>query len=403
MDGPKAETVPGNSDLIYFDCFAGVSGNMMVGGLIDLGLPLSKLEEDLNKLGLEGYRLKVETCCVSHIRGTSFEVELDPAPPIERSFSQIRNLISESRLDRPVKETSLKIFSRLAEIESHVHRQPLEDVHFHELGATDTIIDIVGTSVGVAYFGIEAFYSSPLPLSKGWAESRHGRLPLPAPATLELLQGIPVYAIDGDLEVVTPTGAAIISTLAKGFGPIPSMTLGRTGYGVGKYMLPGIPNLLRLITGHGVSVPEAKPITVMECHIDDMNPEFYDFVMERLFEAGALDVSLAPLQMKKNRPGTLLRVLSPKGMESLLAEIILKETTTLGVRYYGVERIALRRETAQVRTEWGPVNAKVITGIDGRRVLYPEYQECRKIAVRFEIPLKDVYAKVIVAGNQVVD
>ncbi|MFH1146125.1 MAG: nickel pincer cofactor biosynthesis protein LarC [Pseudomonadota bacterium] len=399
MQGRKADSAPDNSDLIYFDCFAGVSGNMVVGGFIDLGLPITKLEEGLEKLGLKGYRLKVETRCISHIRGTSFEVVLDHAPPVERSFGQIRSLISESSLDQPVKETSVRIFSRLAEAESRIHGQHPEDVHFHELGAIDTIIDIVGTSIGVAYFGIDAFYSSPLPLSKGWTESGHGRLPLPAPATLELLQGIPVYAIDADIEAVTPTGAAIISTLAKGFGPIPSMTLGKTGYGAGQYILPGIPNLLRLMTGHAASVPEAKPVTVIECHIDDMNPEFYDFVMEKLFEAGALDVSLAPIHMKKNRPGTMLRVLGPKGMESFFAEIIFRETTTLGVRYYGVERLALQRETAQVQTEWGPVKAKMITGVNGRKTLYPEYRECREIAVKFQVPLKDVYEKVTAAGK----
>lgn len=266
------------------------------------------------------------------------------------------------------------------------------------MGGVDTIVDIVGAAIGFNYFDIKEFYCSPLPMSRGWITSSHGRLPLPAPATLVLLKGVPTYPVDSQAELVTPTGAAIVTALAKDFGQMPAMRIDKAGYGAGASELSEIPNLLRLVCGHPLAIPESKPVTVIESHIDDMNPEFYDHLMDKLFEAGALDVSLSPLQMKKNRPGTLLRVISPEAVKGLLMEIILRETTTLGLRYYEARRFAVERTVSQVRTEWGLVRVKIARGMDGRRIVYPEYEECRKIANEHNVPLKYVYQKIALAG-----
>lgn len=386
--------------ILYFDCFAGISGNMVVGAFLDLGLPLSKLRNELRKLSLEGYRCQAHRSARYHISSLFFEVDVKGKMSSERSFADIKKLISESRLEAHVKKISLKIFKRMAEAEACVHNQPLAQVHFHEVGGIDTIVDIVGAAVGLDYFGIKELYCSHLPLPRGLISSRHGKLPLPAPATLALLEGVPTYPVNTKVELVTPTGAAIVTALAKDFGQMPAMRIGKVGYGAGKYELAEIPNLLRLVCGHPVTVPESKPVTIIESHIDDMNPEFYDHLMEELFAAGALDVSLSPLQMKKNRPGTLLRVVSPEAVKGLLIEIIMRETTTLGLRYYQAQRFAVERSIRQIRTEWGAVKVKIGEGINGQQTVYPEYEECRRIANKHHIPLKYVYQKVILASEK---
>ncbi len=388
------------SPLLYFDCFAGISGNMVLGALLDLGLPLATLKSELGKLSLNGYRLKTQRSIRYHIHSIFFEVDAKEETPSERSFADIRQLILESRLDDHIKKTSLKIFRRLAEAEACVHRVPVAKVQFHELGGIDTIVDIVGAAIGFEYFGIKEFYCSPLPMSRGLITSRHGNLPLPSPATLALLEGVPSYPLDSKLELVTPTGAAIVTALSKAFTQMPAMRIGKIGYGTGKYELSEIPNMLRLVYGHPVSIPESKPVTVIESNIDDMNPEFYDHLMEKLFAAGALDVSLSPLQMKKNRPGTLLQVVSSQGVKDLLIEIILRETTTLGLRYYGAQRFALERTTGNLETEWGRVKVKIVRGTDGQQIVYPEYEECRKIANKHKVPLKYVYQKIVRASER---
>ncbi|MEW5948162.1 MAG: nickel pincer cofactor biosynthesis protein LarC [Thermodesulfobacteriota bacterium] len=392
--------IPGytGDSILYFDCLGGISGNMVVGALLDLGLPLEKLRGELKKLSLKGYHCRACRSKKYPISSIFFEVEVKEKAPPERPFADIRQLISESTLDAPVKKISLNIFKRLAGAEARVHNTPPAKVHFHEVGGVDTIVDIVGAAIGFNYFGIKEFYCSPLPMSRGWINSSHGRLPLPAPATLALLKGAPTYPVDSQVELVTPTGAAIVTTLAKDFGQMPAMRIDKTGYGAGTSELPEIPNLLRLISGHPLAIPESRPVTVIESHIDDMNPEFYDHLMDKLFEAGALDVSLSPIQMKKNRPGTLLRVISPEALKGLLMEIILRETTTLGMRYYGARRFAVERTIGQVRTEWGLVKVKIARETDGRRVVYPEYEECRKIANEHNVPLKYVYQKIALAG-----
>ncbi|TSA12332.1 MAG: nickel pincer cofactor biosynthesis protein LarC [Deltaproteobacteria bacterium] len=392
--------IPGyaRNSILYFDCLGGISGNMVVGALLDLGLPLKKLRGELKKLSLKGYRCQARRSKKYPISSIFFEVDVREKAPPERPFVDIRELISESLLDAPVKKISLKIFKHLAGAEAHVHNTPLAKVHFHEVGGVDTIVDIVGAAIGFNYFGIKEFYCSPLPMSRGWITSSHGRLPLPAPATLVLLKGVPTYPVDSQAELVTPTGAAIVTALAKDFGQMPTMRIDKAGYGAGASELSEIPNLLRLVSGHPLAIPESRPVTVIESHIDDMNPEFYDHLMDKLFEAGALDVSLSPIQMKKNRPGTLLRVISPEAVKGLLMEIILRETTTLGMRYYGVRRFAVERTVGQVRTEWGLVKVKIAREIDGRRAVYPEYEECRKIANEHNVPLKYVYQKIALAG-----
>lgn len=390
----NADTGLMQNTILYFDCFAGVSGSMVVGALLNLGLPLDLLKNELDKLNLRDYSLKVENSSITHLNGTLFEVDFKEENHT-RSFSDCRRLIEDSTLCSGVKKTSLSIFEHLAAAEARIHNVPIEDVHFHEIGAIDTIVDIVSAAVGFDHFGIAAFFCSPLPLSSGWISSNHGCLPLPAPATLELLEGIPTYPVRVNSELVTPTGAAIVKTLTCDFGQMPAMRIGKVGYGAGKYDLAELPNLLRLVTGTRGEVSEAKPVTIIEANIDDMNPEFYGFIMERLFEAGALDVSFSPLQMKKNRPGVLLRVMSPRGIRNVLMEMILSETTSLGVRYYGAERLALERSAGQVLTQWGPVGVKISKDLNGEYTSYPEYEECRAIAQKYGVPLKKVYREVI--------
>lgn len=395
----KVQGHPDNT-ILYFDCFAGLSGSMVVGALLDLGLPFPVLRNELKKLPLKAYRPHAQRSTRHHISCMLFDVDVKEEKSIERSFGDIKRLISDSLLNKRVKEISLKVFSRLAEAEAKVHNLSPDKVQFHEVGSIDTIVDIVGTAVGLDYFGIGEFYCSPLPLSRGFISCRHGKLPLPAPATLALLKEVPTYAVDTQAELVTPTGAAIATALVKDFGPMPAMRIASVGYGKGKHEVDEIPNLLRLVLGHPVTVPELRPVMIVESHIDDMNPELYDYLMEKLFAAGALDVSLSPLQMKKNRPGTLLRVVSPEALKDLLVEIILRETTTLGVRYYGAQRFAVERAIGRLGTEWGPVKVKIVKGIDGQQVIYPEYEECRKIANKHRIPLKYVYRKVTLAGEK---
>jgi len=373
--------------ILYFDCFSGVSGDMTLAALLDLGLPLERLEEELKKLGLKNYSLEVCPGSRSGIGALGLEVKVGPHEEHHRHFSDIREMISRSSLEPGVKERSLAVFQRLAEAEARVHKKKVEEVHFHEVGAVDSIVDIVGTAIGIDFFRPDRIYASELPMGWGFVNCQHGRLPLPAPATVEVLKGYPVKSVDVEGELVTPTGAAIVATLSSKTTAFPAMKVERIGYGMGKKEFPDRPNLLRLILGEATEAFQADRAMVLESNIDDMNPEFYDYLMERLFQRGALDVSLSPLQMKKNRPGTLLRVIAEEKDADALSELILHESTTLGVRSFPVSRKKLPREVRKVETRYGKVRVKV----SGEVRFQPEYDDCRRIAREKGVPLQEVY------------
>jgi len=377
--------------ILYFDCFSGVSGDMTLGALLALGLPKEKLLGELEKLKLEKYFLDILPGSRNGIAATGVEVRVGHQHTHHRRFSDIRTLIQESSLEESVKETSLKIFQRLAEAEARVHNQAVDEVHFHEVGAIDSIVDIVGTAVGIAHFHPSRILSSELPMGRGFVSCQHGRLPLPAPATVEVLKGYPVRNVDIEGELVTPTGAAIVASLSSGVASWPDGVIHAIGYGMGKREFPNRPNLLRLVWGEATGIYETDRVVVLEANIDDMNPEFYGFLMERLLTERALDVSLSHLLMKKNRPGTLLRVIAEEADAERLMEVILRESTTLGVRSYLVMRKKLPRESKEIETKFGTIRVK----ISGDIRFQPEYEDCKRVALEKGIPIQDVYREVM--------
>jgi uncharacterized protein (TIGR00299 family) protein len=373
--------------ILYFDCFSGVSGDMTLAALLDLGLPQEKLRLELEKLGLKNYTLNIFQGSRNGIAGMGMEVKVGPGDENHRHFSDIRKIIEGSSLKPDVKKTSLAIFQRLAEAEAKVHAQRVEEVHFHEVGAVDSIVDIVGAAIGIDYFQPGRILSTELPMGRGFVQCQHGRLPLPAPATLEVLKGYPLKNVEVEGELVTPTGAAIVATLSSDVTSFPAMTVEKIGYGMGKKDFPDRPNLLRLVLGEATEAYLTDRVTILEANIDDMNPEFYDYLMERLFNRGALDVSLNPLLMKKNRPGTLLRVIAQEHDAEALSDIILRESTTMGVRGYSANRKKLPREVKEMETKYGKIRVKV----SGDLRFQPEYEDCKRIALEKGVPIQEVY------------
>lgn len=377
----------------YFDTFSGISGDMTVGALLHLGVALEDLQAELAKLPLTGYRISRAKREYSGIRATKFEVEVNQ-PLEERSFRAIARLLRESELLPQVKETAMRVFTVLAEAEGRVHGIAPGAVHFHEVGAIDSIVDIVGTAFGLHTLGIEKVFASVLPMGKGLVPSRHGVLPVPAPATVELLKGLCIRLEDGSAEMVTPTGAAILAALAQQ-GALPSLRLSAVGYGAGERTLPDRPNLLRVLVGDAVATPREEQMVVLETNIDDLNPELYEHVVECLFAAGARDVSLTPIQMKKNRPGVLLWVLGEVTEREKLSAILFAETSTLGIRSYLVTRVALQREVKEVVTPYGKVRVKLAHAPNGSVNVAPEYEDCKRLARDKGVPLKLVYEAAI--------
>ncbi|MEW6658347.1 MAG: nickel pincer cofactor biosynthesis protein LarC [Thermodesulfobacteriota bacterium] len=375
----------------FFDCFSGISGDMTLGALIDLGLEVSGLEQVIQSLGLGEVRLNAWRITREHLSGLRLEISA-PQPQPHRTYRDIQALITRASLTPRVQDLSLKMFRLLGEVEARIHGQPLEEVHFHELGALDTLADVVGVAYGVEKLGITKVFCSPLPLGWGMITAAHGRLPNPAPATLELLKGLSIYGTDLPGELVTPTGAVILQALEARSEPCPPLTLEKTGYGAGSRDLPGHPNLLRVYLGQPLAATPGlrEKVLVLETHIDDMNPELYEPLMAGLFAAGALDVALAPIQMKKNRPGVRLTVIAPPpAREGLLARLFL-DSTTLGVRVQEVERVAAHRRQETINTPYGPLQVKVMEYGGHRRVL-PEYEACRTLAEKHGLPLIEVY------------
>ena len=382
--------------ILYFDCFAGIAGDMTVGALLELGLPLETLREGLAALPFSGYTLESTPTQRHGIAGTSFRVLLGEADQPHHHYDSIAAMIEAAPLKPRVKELAGRVFRRLAEAEAEVHGVPLERVHFHEVGAVDSIADIVGVAIGLDYLGVEQVYSSGLPFGRGFVKTAHGLLPVPAPATARLMAGIPLTGDIGAGERVTPTGAAIVAALAQGFGPPPPMVLERIGYGAGEKDFPEVPNLLRLVLGKAAETIEtfesagADQVLVIETQVDDMNPELLGFLMERLLGAGALDVAFSALQMKKNRPGTLVSVLAEPGDLEKLSGIVLAESTAIGLRYHAARRIILARRIEQRATSLGTLGVKVL----GNGRVVPEFEECRRVALESGLPLLEVYRTV---------
>lgn len=365
---------------------------MFLGALLDAGFPLSELIRQMGSLPLEGYRLEARTEGRKHIHGTRFQVHLqDHHAHPHRTLKDIRALIHQGDLKLSVREKSVQIFETLARVEGAIHQVPFEEVHFHEVGAVDSIVDIVGTVLALDELHIHRLYASAIPVGSGFVSSAHGRLPVPAPAAIAILTGIPLVPADIPYEMVTPTGAALLKELVSGFGAMPAMVVHTVAYGVGAADFPDRPNLLRLLIGEEGSTASVETVVVLEANVDDMSPEWLGFLMERLFQAGALDVAFLPIQMKKNRPATQIQVMGRPDQQGLLTDILLRESTSLGVRFRYCQRKIVDRVACPMESPWGRIMVKKVSSDEGSPFLAPEYEDCRRIALQHKIPLKEVY------------
>ncbi|MFQ6130883.1 MAG: nickel pincer cofactor biosynthesis protein LarC [Armatimonadota bacterium] len=384
--------------IAYLDLICGVSGDMTLGALLDAGVSLDALREALSGLPVEGWRLHAERVSQGGIAATKASVALTDtaeAPPAHgRSLAQIEQIIGGGDLEPDVREQSLAIFRRIAEAEGRIHDVPASEVHFHELGGIDAIVDIVGAVAGFKLLDVDEVHASPVPLSHGMVECAHGTFPVPAPAVLELVKGLPTRSLDVDGETVTPTGAGIVTTLAKSFGPMSGMRIEEIGYGAGSDDFGSVPNLLRLVVGQAAETAGAHEdqVHLIQANIDDMSPEMYELAVERTFSAGALDAWLTPIHMKKGRPAVQLSALAHQAELAQVAAAIFANTTTFGIRIGHMTRSCLEREWLEVDTEYGRVRVKV-GKFEGEPVTYaPEYEDCRELARRSGVPLKDIYA-----------
>ena len=397
--------------ILYFDCFSGIAGDMILGALLDAGLPLDGLTRALGSLAIADYEVTAERVLRAGVSATKFRLlerghARHPADHDHghahdhhhahhhphRSLNEIFGLIDRSALSAAGRQRAKALFQRLGEAEAAIHQMPVEKVHLHEVGALDSIVDIVGAVFALEWIGADQIVCSPLNVGGGMVQSAHGLFPVPAPATLKLLGDAPIYSGPVQKELVTPTGALIATSYAASYGPIPAMTVERVGYGAGDRDTPGTPNVLRVLIGRAASQPQIERVTVLECEIDDMNPQIFGVVMDRLYAAGAREVFYVPVQMKKNRPGTLLTVLAAPSQRAALSDVIFRETTTIGIRYHEVERECLEREIVSVETPLGAVRFKLARR-DGRVVnAAPEFDDCVRIAAAGNLSVKEVQA-----------
>jgi len=377
---------------------------MFLGALLDAGLPAERLRAELRKIPLGDYEFKQSRVLRAGLAGTRVEIVVPEKQP-ERHLRDIEQLIEGSALTKPAKERAIEVFGRIAEAEGKLHDKPAAKVHFHEVGAVDAIIDVAGACAGLELLEVSELVSSPLNVGGGRVDAAHGSLPVPAPATAELLRDIPIYSSGVDAELVTPTGAALVVALARSFGPLPPMKVERIGYGAGARDLRGHPNLLRLFLGQrielgsresGVGAEAANSdageeiVSVLEANVDDMSPQLYGYLVERALAAGALDVTCSSIQMKKNRPGLEVSILCPPERSDALAQLLFDETTTIGLRIYEARRKVLDRELVTVETRYGAVRVKVARR-DGRVLnVAPEYEDCQRLAAEKSVPLKEV-------------
>jgi uncharacterized protein (TIGR00299 family) protein len=381
--------------LAYFDCFSGISGDMTLGALLDAGCMVEELRAGLRGLQVPGWELTAEKVWKNGMAATYVQVVTEDQSK-HRSLSAILEILQQSQLAPTIRERAAAIFLKLGEAEAHVHDVPLDKIHFHEVGAVDAIVDIVGSCIGFHALGVEQFACSPLNVGGGTAKMAHGILPVPAPATANLLLGRPTYSTGVQKELVTPTGAAIVATLCDSFGPQPPMSVSAIGYGAGTADLPGQPNVVRIMVGEAAEKNVSgfdEEIAVIEANLDDMNPQIYGYFLEKALGAGALDVYTTPVQMKKNRPGTLLTVLCKPQETNALMSLIFAETTTFGARSYRAARRVLPREWVNVATDYGVVRIKV-SRVNGRILhVAPEFDDCRKLAMEKNVPLQRVIAE----------
>src|SRR6202158_1715894 len=373
----------------YLDAFSGLSGDMIVGAILDCGADFAELERAINCVAIKGYRLSPRRRVTSGVSALKFDVEVTEPQP-ERHFGEIRQMILSSSLADTVKKPAIAIFEALANAEAKIHNTTPDHVHFHEVGAVDSIIDIIATAWGLEQLGVSDVIVSPLPMGQGFARSQHGVIPVPAPATAELLTGFAVKLGDGAAEMVTPTGAAVIRALARSAELSLNFEIEKIGYAAGTRDLEDGPNVLRLMLGREQATLDSDEMIEISANIDDLNPQIYDHVMEKLFAAGARDVTLTPTTMKKGRPAVTLSVLAEPAHRNAIAEIIFNETTTIGLRSLQVARLKLPRETKEVETKWGKVRVKLSGPKGAPTTITPEYEDCRQIATTQNVPLRTV-------------
>jgi hypothetical protein len=388
--------------ILYLDCAGGAAGDMVLGALLDAGLPLEELRAALGNLILPGWRVDARPVTRAGIRAVKFGmVEPDRASqPMSdqghnhrhRTVAEVFSLVDASALSAPARARVRQLFGRLAEVEAGIHRLPVHEVHLHEVGALDSIVDIAGAVFALEWFAPTTVVSSPLNVGGGFVTTAHGRLPVPAPATAVLLTGVPVYSSGVEAELVTPTGALLVSAFAEAYGPLPAMTIDRVGYGAGDRDFPGTPNVLRVFVGTTAGAARSDRVLAMECEIDDMSPQVFGHVMDRLYAAGALEVFYTAVQMKKNRPGVLLTVLARPDQRDTLAAIVFRETTSIGLRYEEVDRLCLDREVITVDTPLGSVRVKVARLAGDAVNAAPEYEDCARLAKERGVPVKEVQA-----------
>ena len=392
---------------LYLDCFSGASGDMTIGALLDLGLPLDDLRRALGSLAIDYGTVSAERVVRAGVSATRFLVHEKEAPAKpahghgghhhhhhagHHTLSEIAARIEQSALSSAGKARAKALFGRLAEAEAAIHAIPVEKVHLHEVGALDSIVDIVGAVFGFEWLGVDDVVASPLNVGSGTVRCEHGTFPVPAPATARLLQGVPIYSGEVQVELVTPTGALLVTEYARSYGPLPLMTVTSIGYGAGSREFKDAPNVLRMLVGETMAAPDTERIVAIECEIDDMNPQLFGPLMDRLLHVGALDVFYAPVQMKKNRPGTLVTVIAHPGDREAICGVLFAETTTIGVRYQEMARERLGRETVTVETPAGPIRLKIARRA-GRVVnASPEFEDCARAADERGLPIKDVQA-----------
>ena len=376
--------------IAYFDCFSGASGDMILGSLIDVGLSPRRLREELKKLRISTIDLKAKKVLRAGLAATRVIVEGKNEKRSHRNLKEILRIVERSGVEADVKEKSREIFKRIASVEGKIHGTPMGEIHFHELGGLDSIVDIVGSVWGIRQLGIEEIYVSKVNVGGGFVKCEHGILPVPAPATLLLMEGKPIYSSGVERELFTPTGAAILTSLGSGFGPMPPINVERVGHGAGRDDLPH-PNLLRLIVGTSVSTSRRERVVVIETNIDDMNPQFYDYVIEGLLAMKVLEVFITPILMKKNRPGHLLTVICPSEKLASVTGFLLRETTTIGLRWHEEERAKTDREIIPHQTKYGKIRFKLARW-EGKVVNFsPEYEDCKRLALEKGVPLKEIF------------